>query len=201
MDRIIVSDIFGRTTALEEFASGLQGRVQICDPYNTAMMNFESEDVAYSYFTAKIGLDAYTEMLVAKINDCSGPISLLGFSVGASAIWRLSAHPQLTNICGAVLFYSSQIRNFTELEPCFTVRLVFPQVEKQFSVSSLVPLLRPKKNVHIDCTPFRHGFMNPHSQNYHQQAYDRYRQALGDMPDDKCFTALTLDSGNSPPIS
>ncbi|MCP3940964.1 MAG: hypothetical protein GY710_05720 [Desulfobacteraceae bacterium] len=49
MHHIIVSDIFGRTQALEKFASAFSENVEIFDPYNSEMMGFKNEADVYKH--------------------------------------------------------------------------------------------------------------------------------------------------------
>ncbi len=67
MRRIFVSDIFGRTPALEELASGIPGDVELVDPYDGKRMDFRNEAEAYRFFCSEVGLDKYTEQLAGKI--------------------------------------------------------------------------------------------------------------------------------------
>jgi len=175
---IVVSDIFGRTEALEKFASELTGTVEIFDPYHSKMMPFDNEDDAYSHFTSEIGLEVYTQKLSAKVKSLTGQITLIGFSVGASAIWKISNNLELSHISRAVLFYGSQIRHHTEVDPLFPIHLIFPKMEQGFSVSALISSLEEKKNVQSSKTDYLHGFMNYHSQGFNQTAYTLYTQAL-----------------------
>jgi len=194
---ILVSDIFGKTPALVELANELNAEL-IIDPYNGIDMGFNSEADAYDYFTEHIGFDAYFTLLTKAINSIrltsstsltpltqavNTPITLIGFSVGAAAIWRLSAlkstvnpivnpavNPKV-NINNAICYYGSQIRNFTELEPRFNVKLIFPKSEPHFDVLALQNCLKTKPKVEIVNTEYFHGFMNLHSTNYVQSAY------------------------------
>jgi dienelactone hydrolase len=192
MHLIIVSDIFGRTAALESFASEFPGQVEIIDPYNSEIMGFDCEDNAYSYFTTEVGLDVYADKLSNRIKALTDHVTLLGFSVGASAIWKLSHEKNLSNVVGAALFYSSQIRYYTDIEPLFPICLVFPKTEVYFSVSELIQSLKQKENVEIHHSSFLHGFMNYHSRNYNATAYNKYTQALCNVPFNKPIQATAF---------
>lgn len=192
MHLIIISDIFGRTAALETFASEFSGKVEILDPYNSEIIEFACEDDAYSYFTTKVGLDAYAEKLSNKIKASTDHVTLLGFSVGASAIWKLSNEKNLSNVIGAVLFYSSQIRYYTDIEPLFPVCLVLPETEVHFSVPELIQSLKQKESVEIHHSSFLHGFMNYHSNNYNAAAYIKYTHALCNVPFNKPIHATAF---------
>jgi len=182
MPRIIVSDIFGRTKSLEKISASLPGIVEIFDPYDSVSMAFNTEQEAYSCFVSEVGLEKYKENLRAYLLNIEEPVSLLGFSVGASAIWKLSEDQKIQNILGSVCFYSSQIRNDTEIVPKFPVQLVFPRHENRFSVSELIKQLKTTKRVKIHQAPYLHGFMNFHSPNFNPIAYAKYLKALCNVP-------------------
>lgn len=178
MHHIIVSDVFGKTKALEEIASALSGRVEIVDPYSAELMGFKNETAAYEYFTSEVGLDAYAERLLEITQSVNSQIYLIGFSVGASAIWKISKQVKLKNISGATCFYGSQIRHHKDINPLFPVQLIFPATEQHFSVTKLIDELFAKENTQIQQVTFLHGFMNAQSKNYDQAGYKQFIQAL-----------------------
>lgn len=177
MKVIIASDIFGRTEALEKLASELPGKIEIVDPYHSEI-TFEDEVKAYAFFTQEVGLDQYTQQLFDTVKVSNAPVSLLGFSMGASAMWRLSAEVEIDNVASAILFYGSQIRRYVDINPQFTTSLIFPAQEEHFSVTELIAQLENKNNVHIHQSEYFHGFMNDYSKNYNKQAYDQYKSML-----------------------
>lgn len=185
MLHIIVSDIFGRTKALEKFASAFTNNFEIFDPYSSEMMDFANETDAYKYFTSEVGLDKYADSLSTKIKSVAKQVTLIGFSVGASAIWKISMQEQLENITTATCFYGSQIRNCRDINPLFPIQLIFPATETHFSVSDLIIDLSAKENVTIQQVAFFHGFMNTHSQNYDQSGYNQFTKELCNIPSDK----------------
>ncbi|MFT6899160.1 MAG: dienelactone hydrolase [Paraglaciecola sp.] len=182
MQRIIVADIFGRTKALEQIADMISGDVQIFSPYQPHYLDFKGEADAYAFFSAEVGLDTYAHQLAEKIKTLTGPVDLLGFSIGASAIWKISDHSELSNVCGATGFYGSQIRHCNNVNPLFPVQLIFPITEQHFSVPELITVLDKKNNVQIHQSAFYHGFMNTHSQNFDQGAYSEFMQILSNVP-------------------
>ncbi|WP_419535824.1 hypothetical protein [Endozoicomonas sp.] len=190
MHRIIVSDIFGATAALEELISLIPGNVELVDPYDGKHMRFSNEAEAYTCFCSEGGLDTYTNKLAEKITISDDQVSLLGFSVGASAIWRLSEKPAASRVSGALGFYGSQIRHYSGIEPAFPMCLVFPKEEKHFDVSELIEVVEQKQYVDVLRTDFLHGFMNTHSVNYHRSAYLYYLKALSRIPSSHCFLSL-----------
>ena len=178
MHRIIVSDIFGRTSALEKIAEVLPGYVDILDPYDSKYMGFSNEAEAYACFSSEVGLDTYAEKLSGIIAAQPKEIDLLGFSVGASAIWKISNQEESKNISSALCFYGSQIRDYIDITPKFPVRLIFPSSESHFLVSELIHSLEGKENVEIHRAEFLHGFMDSHSENFDQRGYDQFLKIL-----------------------
>ena len=179
MNLIIVADIFGKTPALEKLCSNLPGATRIIDPYDSVFMDFKNEEQAYKYFIKNTGMKKYTDTLCQAISSESD--QLIGFSVGACAIWLLSEHEISQNISGAVCFYGSQIRDATDLFPKFPIKVILPKQEELFSVKELSSKLELKQNVKIHQSRYLHGFMNVYSKNYNQTAYNHYLQWLCNM--------------------
>lgn len=171
MNIILVSDIFGKTPALVKLSEDLDVKV-IVDPYGGIDMAFKDETEAYSYFMKNVGLEAYLSMLLKVTESMNSSAILIGFSIGASAIWTLSEKPLIKNVDHAICYYGSQIRNVKEVNPLFKVELIFPQKEFHFNVLELEKELSKKKNVKIKKVEYLHGFMNLYSMNYNQSAYD-----------------------------
>nr|WP_287413394.1 dienelactone hydrolase family protein [Pseudodesulfovibrio sp.] len=170
MSIILVSDIFGKTPALEKLANEINAS-KIVDPYDGKSMNFLDEGEAYSYFMDKVGLNTYLEKLQKVLKLNSSASILIGFSVGASIIWKLSEISSSQYVKKAICFYGSQIRNFIDISPNFEIKLIFPKSEVYFDVAKLQNKLSKKKNVRIFKVDYLHGFMNYYSTNYNQEAY------------------------------
>ncbi|ADG93679.1 conserved hypothetical protein [Arcobacter nitrofigilis DSM 7299] len=170
MNIILVSDVFGKTPALEKLGEELNTTV-IVDPYDSKNMDFKNEAEAYSYFMDKVGLDKYLSKLLEISTSISLDTTLIGFSVGASVIWKLSANPLVKNISCGICYYGSQIRNFKEVNPLFEVELIFPKMETHFDVLQLQSDLCKKENVKTSKVDYLHGFMNSDSTNYNKVAY------------------------------
>lgn len=170
MSIIIVADIFGRTPALIKLAAQL-GASDIIDPYAGKFIEFNSEADAYVFFTESIGLDDYCALLSNKIQSLNSQATLVGFSVGAAAIWMLSQRISPDKIKKAICYYGSQIRNFTNIVPNFDIDLLFPKQESHFNVSLLIASLAKIKNVNITKLDYFHGFMNYYSTNYDAAGY------------------------------
>ncbi|SCY49511.1 DUF3795 domain-containing protein [Desulfoluna spongiiphila] len=174
MRNILVSDIFGKTPALTELGNELPGTFEIVDPYCGLSMEFKEESAAYQYFTENVGLDRYCEILSKKIDETPGPVTLIGFSAGASAAWRLSETVSPEKVRRVVCFYGSQIRNWCTTSPVVPTDLVFARKELRFSVTELADDLSGKKNVRVHRSTYLHGFMNPASLNFNEAAYAGY---------------------------
>lgn len=170
MTIILVSDVFGKTPALISLSEELNADT-IVDPYNGVDMGFKSESDAYSYFTEQVGLDLYLAKLLKVIQSGSTSRTLIGFSIGASAVWRLSEKVPSNFVKRAICFYGSQIRHYSELNPGFEVELIFPKSEPHFDVCELQANLSKKQNVKTIKVDYLHGFMNYYSSNYNQVAY------------------------------
>jgi len=177
MSIIIISDVFGVTPALLEIADKL-GVCSIIDPYQGQIMEFKNEADAYSYFIKNVGLDNYLSILLKTIESNKHPVTLVGFSVGAAVVWRLSEIKDDNIIKQAFCYYGSQIRKFTKIEPCFKINLIFPASEPHFDVLELQSSLSTKKNVTIKKVKYLHGFMNYHSSNYSEHGYKEHIELL-----------------------
>lgn len=177
MSVILVSDVFGVTPALLELAEQLD-TASIIDPYKGQMMDFQSEKDAYSYFVGNVGLDNYLSILLGKLKLIAPPITLIGFSVGASVIWRLSEINDHNTINQAFCYYGSQIRNFIKIEPKFRLHIVFPLKEPHFDVEELESIVSRKSNVTTSKVKFLHGFMNYYSINFSDIGYAEHLDKL-----------------------
>ncbi len=183
MQLIVASDIFGNTPAFREIADEVSANfesVYLVDPYNRQRMEFENETVAYAYFKENVGLDRYTRIVSESISRMRGPVRLLGFSVGASAIWSLSGNQDLHQHAKAVCFYGSQIRHFVTMLPKIKMELFFPHFEPHFDVAALMSLISKGPNVRCHQTAYRHGFMNKDSVNFDADGYRQYLQIIID---------------------
>jgi dienelactone hydrolase len=178
MNTILVTDIFGKTAALDEIAASVAHEVEVLDPYHAEVMNFNDEAEAYRYFASEIGLEAYAALLLETITAKTGPIMLIGFSVGAAAIWKISDLAAASNVASAIGFYGSQIRYSADIVPLFPVKLIFPAAEPHFSISELIATLSNTDKVQIQQVTSLHGFMNRHSQNFDTIDYEQFMKEL-----------------------
>ena len=186
MRRIVLSDIFGKTQALDKLRRTIGADVGVVDPYDGERKDFHTEEQAYDFFMANIGLDKYCDLVQSRLEKTTTPIVLIGFSVGASAIWRLSEHFNPGKVERAYCFYGSQIRHMTEINPRVRVEYILPKHEPGFCVDELARHLSAKKNVVLHKTPYGHGFMNELSRNFSKRGYAKFVEVLRSDP------ALTL---------
>jgi len=182
MNTILVSDVFGTTPALLNLGRELNA-VEIIDPYQGVEMNFKNETEAYSYFIKQVGFDSYLAKLLEVTKSTGSAVGLIGFSIGASTIWRLSEKRDISNVKKAVCFYGSQIRNYlskpvNKIVPQFEIELVFPTSEPHFNVNQLQTKLANIHNVQTRQVNGLHGFMNHYSDNYNQTAYEEQVELL-----------------------
>jgi len=180
MKKVIVTDVFGKTTELKMRGMAIDADI-IVDPYDGQNMNFESEIQAYSYFIENVGLDKYLTNLLTTIENYSCECQLIGFSVGASIIWKLSgsASESISKLVKrADCYYGSQIRHLTELSPIFKTTLIFPKKEPHFDVLTLQRTLADKEHVSTMQVDYFHGFMNTHSSNFNRIGYNAHIDLL-----------------------
>lgn len=171
MQIILISDIFGRTSALECLAAEISQDALILDPYDSEFMDFKNEAAAYEYFSENVGLASYANKLKQVLQEQGDEVLLIGFSVGASAIWNVSYDESISVVKKAICYYGSQIRNNVACSPRFPIEMVFPSMERHFSVDELIHQLSGKQNVSIRQVSYLHGFMNELSLNYDAKGY------------------------------
>lgn len=176
---LIATDIFGVTEEVLTFCNSLEHDYVCIGPYGDALNNFADESSAYTYFTAKTSVEDYRDKIESKV--ASGSYThLIGFSVGASAIWLFVGETALSHAVSFTGFYGGQIRHKTELNPTISTHLIFPTFEPHFNVAQLTDKLKLKSNVEITETLFQHGFMNERSVNFDPKGYASMTKLLKD---------------------
>jgi len=180
MNKVIVTDIFGKTSALLSLAKAINAET-IIDPYEGQMLNFSNEAHAYQHFSENVGVNAYVNKLSKIMAKYHHDTTLIGFSVGAAAIWQLSEVASVAvtkRIHKAICFYGSQIRYQTQVSPNFDVTLILPKHEPHFDVLILKHQLEHKAKVTVEQVQYLHGFMNLYSDNFDQLGYNEYLDFL-----------------------
>lgn len=178
MRKIVISDIFGKTSALDKLCKALGDDVDIIDPYGGKDMGFQTEEQAYEFFMANVGLKTYCYLLQSRIKKAPSPPTLIGFSVGASAIWGISESLTTEKVTNAVCFYGSQVRYLSGIIPNILINFIMPRYEPGFSVDELATRLSDMKNVVLHKTSYLHGFMNELSKNYNELGCAQYIEWL-----------------------
>ncbi|ROS00273.1 dienelactone hydrolase [Sinobacterium caligoides] len=171
---IMASDIFGITDELIDLGERINKDTLIIDPYNGEKNLFSNENAAYEHFMRVCGIDAYSRHVTRQITKINTPSQLIGFSVGASAIWKTSPNLCRRHFTNTHLFYGSQIRHESNIEPKIPINLILPKHEENFSINSLSRSLEKTNNTTLQHSKGLHGFMNKLSCNFNQQEYDRY---------------------------
>lgn len=177
----LVSDIFGRTPALEAIGKRLSESVpdfRIIDPYQGVDHQFETEAHAYKHFMDRVGLKNYQSVLTDYLTPSGPGRVLIGFSVGSATIWGICGQPSFCHIKKAFCFYGSQIRNETGIHPLFDMELIFPERESHFDVDELICSLNTKSRVTCTKANGLHGFMNELSPHFNPVCYDKYIKYL-----------------------
>jgi dienelactone hydrolase len=178
MGKVIVSDIFGRTSALEALAGAVGSVMHIIDPYHGKDMGFAAECAAYDHFMTHVGTHAYEQVLATRLAEIPKIDVLIGFSVGAAAIWGISGTLAPEKISRAVCFYGSQIRHAPDIIPRIRMDHILPEKEPGFDIDDLAAILSCKKNIIVHKTPYLHGFMNRFSPNFNPAGYDVWLDTL-----------------------
>ena len=195
MPLIVISDIFGKTTALDDLCADLGYPVQIIDPYDGTYMDFENQAQAYDAFMDNMGVTPYARLLASFLEKALSPATLIGFSVGAAAAWLVSGTDISDKADRAVCFYGSRIRHHLDISPVIPVDAIFPAHEPGFDVQQLTGQLSGKKKVTVHQTGYLHGFMNRVSENFDRPGYDHYMDWLRRAIASKALTAGTSKHG------
>ena len=178
MSTVIVSDIYGLTDALTRLANEIDC-CDIIDPYDGVVKNFRNESTAYNSFKINVGMDAYVKHIEKQLAKIQCNSTVVGFSAGASALWRLSEHTSSQNcIKNIVCFYPSQIRHYMNVCPVIPVDVIFPVCEAKFNVTDIGVKLSDKELVTVQQTKYLHGFMNQCSTNFSNKAYSHFSKFL-----------------------
>lgn len=179
MKVILVTDIFGHTTHLNEWVrrlSALGAKCHIISPYEYPSPEFEHDQLAYEYYTAQGGHDVYRQRLLDQTQLLQRADLIIGFSAGASALWHFCSQTFANALPKTVLFYPSHIRNQLTLTPKLPTEIIFASHEPHFSVDEVMASLAHQQNDKLTLTKsaYLHGVINPASQNYNLQAAELF---------------------------
>lgn len=183
MKLIVVSDIFGCTSALNIFIRQFFDHyeiIRVIDPYAGKNLHFHNEEDAYQHFQHHCGLEQLTRQLRTELDETKTAVDIIGFSIGATAAWETAGESRYLNIRKVIGFYGSRIREKTEICPHILTSLIFPKFEKSFDLEPVIQMLEKKNKVEIIRTEYLHGFMNKESVNYSEAAYRYFSRWLQD---------------------
>jgi len=181
MSLVVVTDIFGISSALNELVascSELYETTTIVDPYCVVNMHFTYEKVAYQNFMKNCGLNTLAEKLEIVIEGMSSEVDIVGFSVGGTCAWDISANSSFNHIRKITCFYGSRIRDRLSVSPRFSTRVIFPRHEESFDVEPVIQALEKKTNTDVVRTEYLHGFMNKKSINFSATGYQYFNKLL-----------------------
>ena len=177
MSILIVTDIFGLSQHIDDLMGQIEKsgcEVHVLDPYSGERRDFASDDDAYAFFCERGGHEMYLNMLTQQVTELKVSL-LIGFSAGASAAWRLAGTTDIVAKNMRMLcFYPSQVAKYRELKPSIPLTLVMPNAEPHFDVASVCLQVAEYRSVSLHKTQYGHGFINPVSVGYSQDA-----EALG----------------------
>lgn len=179
---LIVTDIFGYTNTIETLKQRFESAsetVTIIDPYDAKPMNFHDETEAYEAFNQRCGLENYAKACIEALDALSDEnIILIGFSMGASALWKALDGQKDKNIKAFYGFYASQIRHALEAKLYVPCTLIFPKYEKHFDIDKVITELVKHETVTCFKTAYLHGFMNPYSRHYDEVGFAQYSKMI-----------------------
>ncbi|MCL1078832.1 hypothetical protein D5R81_14165 [Parashewanella spongiae] len=175
----VVSDIWGATEPFKKLCQDIGDNVISIDPYDGVNLSFSDEQQAYQHFIKNVGLEQYTQLVFHQVSQHKQSAGILiGFSIGASAIWNISSMLSEYQIMKAYCFYGGQIRHKTDMLPSIEIELIAPQSEAHFDQNEMLNAIQKIKKVNIQRTPYYHGFMNSLSRNFDKQGYEKYLDLL-----------------------
>ncbi|WP_027184289.1 hypothetical protein [Desulfovibrio inopinatus] len=176
MHCVLVTDVFGVTPDVHEIARQLEMPLVIA-PYSADSW-FEDETAAYAWFMEQVGITEYASIIERELDGLTGPLVVIGFSVGATALWTLLDTPVADRIAQAFCFYGSRIREHVHCEPTCPTTVIFPASEPSFDVRILERQLAPKAYVAMRFTRWAHGFMNRYSAGFDSSGRDQWMEIL-----------------------
>lgn len=138
---LLLTDIFGQCAGLKCLLADLSqagAMVEIIDPYQGKPQQFADEKQAYAAYTAACGHNAYAAIAPQALQSCSQPFDLaIGFSAGATALWRALADVDSKQLKQAILFYPGQIHRHLTFNPKVPVQVIFGHSEPHFAVTDI----------------------------------------------------------------
>ncbi|CAG9611879.1 hypothetical protein BACCIP111899_01051 [Bacillus rhizoplanae] len=148
--------------------------------HRSSPFHYDEETEAYSHFLKNVGFQQgiqHIEDMLAELRNNYMHVGILGFSVGATLAWLCSEDHKIDFVIGC---YGSRIRDYTNIVPTCPTLLLFPSNETSFSVSALINNLQSKGQplVNIKQLNGEHGFLDPFSAKYNEEAADQGYQMI-----------------------
>lgn len=182
LNLLIVSDIFGQCQGLRQLLQDLAApncTIRVLDPYQGQRQSFSDEQQAYHAYTECCGHEHYVSLVRQTLAEYTDPLAVaIGFSAGASALWRALAENSASKVLQAVLFYPGQIQPYLTLSPRAPVQVIFGACEPHLDVRKACAALSKLPGVQASSTAWQHGFMNPASKAYSEAGYQQQLQRL-----------------------
>jgi len=179
---LVLSDIFGLCAGLERLLADLNqagAAVQFIDPYQGQIQHFADEAQAYAAYSRECGHETYAAIAAQVFANSKQPFDLaIGFSAGATALWRALANTDTRLLKQAILFYPGQIYQHLALTPAVPTQVIFGHSEPHFAVTDICSQLQQKPGVTAVSTDYAHGFMNPASQAFDEAGYQQQLSKL-----------------------
>ena len=163
MKIVVASDIHGISVELRSQLACL-GPHTVLSPWPGEGKPFASEQEAVTAFHLQDGLTSYARQ-IADVTQRE-PALLIGFSVGATSLWRHVSSPDCHPDSRAFLYYGSRIRDHLTLTPRCRTAVFFAESEPSFQPEAVVNAVI---NTGAQCEVIpgtRHGFMHPNSPHY-----------------------------------
>ncbi|WP_042142476.1 MULTISPECIES: hypothetical protein [unclassified Pseudoalteromonas] len=186
MKLILVPDIFGCTTEFQQYANTQKSMLDkminqdielvLVDPYQGQTFEFDNDTQAYEKYLSLGGHEHYLSLIKKEIeSNKNDDVYIVGFSAGASAIWRALDGFKSDKHCEFIGFYPSQIRNFLDIKLNIKSHIIFPQSESHFEVKDVMESLGHYESLKISHTQYQHGFMNPLSKGFNESAFNEFQ--------------------------
>ncbi|WP_434526295.1 hypothetical protein [Photorhabdus asymbiotica] len=150
MKFIFLTDIHGISEHVKIIAQHLGSDVSFISPYEKEN-EVPNQDMAYEYFHSVSSIDEYTGKVRDALTYIDFPVILVGFSIGATAAWRLSEDPHLP-VQNTICIFGSRIRDYLNVKPIKPASLFFSNDEKYF-----IDKLEPSDKITIELVDYAHS--------------------------------------------
>ena len=173
---IVASDIHGVHERLRSQLAVL-GNLTIVSPWPGEGHPFATEQDAVAEFHLRDGLASYEKKIAEVVNGEAA--ELIGFSVGATSLWRYVASAQCNPNSRAILYYGSRIRDCAELVPRCSTSVFFAEHEPSFDPQSVAASVRKSGALCSIIGGTHQGFMSSASNHYRPDiAHEHFRLLL-----------------------